>query len=72
MLKQMKRRDSGGHLLEELVEKDAEFYPKMKSQAKKTRATDERFKDLGKKRAEAERQKRRHQGEQSKRQRILT
>ena len=37
-----------------LVKNDAVFYRNMKNQVKKTKQTDEKFKDLGKKRAAAE------------------
>ena len=38
--------------MEELVKNDTVFYRNMKNQAKKTKATDEKYKDLGRKRAE--------------------
>ena len=48
------------NFVEQLVEKDAVFYPKMKQMTKQNKARDEKFKDLGKKRLdEAKKQKER-------------
>ena len=43
--------------VEQLVEKDAVFYHKMKQIAKQNKARDEKFKDLGKKRSEEAKKK---------------